>query len=186
MGLKEVQVGRVKEHLLTREKVLDIAFPSRLLLAKWYSAAFGLLVVSILIYRIPVTFLPQTGFMLAVFIGTALLLVVYAELRRYYEFMVITNHRVFHIKGIITNRFTDFIIKNISDTAYAQGLVGTIFKHGTISINTPGSPHAEIVMRGVLFPERRKRLIDSLIHASHRSTSSHQDASRNVHATRKQ
>lgn len=176
----------MKEHLLSREKVLDIAFPSRLLLAKWYSAAFGLLVVSILIYRIPVTFLPQTGFMLAVFIGAALLLVVYAELRRYYEFMVITNHRVFHIKGIITKRFTDVVIGKISDTAYAQGLIGTIFKHGTISINTPGSPHAEIVMKGVLYPERRKRLIDSLIYGPRGSVSSHQGASRNVHATRKQ
>ncbi len=180
MGIREGQIGRVKGHLLSRERVLDIALPSRLSLAKWYSAAFGLLIISILSYRIPVTFLPLTGFMLAAFICAALLLVLYAELRRHCEFLAITNLRVFHVKGLVTKRFTDVVIGKISDTTYAQGLLGMVFNHGSISINTSGSPDAEIVMHGVLYPEKRKQLIDSLIHMPL------EGASRNVYAARKQ
>lgn len=180
MGIRAGQIGRVKGHLLSGERVLDIAFPSRLSLAKWYSAAFGLLIISILSYRIPVTFLPLTGFMLAVFIGAALLLMVYAELRRHYEFLAITNLRVFHVRGLITKRFTDVVIDKISDTTYTQGFIGVVFNHGSISINTPGSSDAEIVMHGVLYPETRKQLIDSLIYKHP------EGAPRNVYAARKQ
>lgn len=180
MGISEGRIGRVKGHLLSGERVLDIAFPSRLSLAKYYSAAFGLLVFSILSYRIPVTFLPLTGFMLVVFICAAFLLVLYAELRRHYEFLAITNLRVFYVKGFVTKRFTDVVIDEISDTTYAQGFIGIVFNHGSISINTPGSPDAEIVMHGVLYPEKRKQLIDSLI------LKHHEDAPRNVYAARKQ
>ncbi len=180
MGIREGQIGRVKKHLLSGERVLDIAFPSRLSLVKWYSAAFGLLIISILSYRIPVTFLPLTGFMLAAFIGAALLLVLYAELRRRYEFLAITNLRVLHVKGLIARRFTDVVIDRISDMTYAQGLIGVVFNHGSISINTPGSPDAKIVMHGVLYPEKRKQLIDSIIHMHH------EGAPRNVYAARKQ
>lgn len=180
MGIGEGQIGRMKGHLLGEERVLDIAFPSRLSLAKYYSAAFGLLVFAILSYRIPVTFLPLTGFLLAVFIGAALLLVVYAELRRHYEFFAITNLRVFHVRGLIAKRFTDVVIDEISDMTYVQGLFGVMFNHGSLSINTPGSPDAEIVMHGVLYPEKRKQLIDSLV------LKHHGGAPRNVYAARKQ
>lgn len=180
MGFREGQIRRVKGHLLSGERVLDIAFPSRPSLAKWYSAAFGLLVITVLSYRIPVTFLPLTGFMLAGFIGAALLLVLYAELRRHCELLAITNLRVFHAKGFVTKRFTDVVIDKISDMTYAQGFIGIVFNHGSLSINTPGSPDAEIVMRGVLYPEKRKQLIDSLIHMPP------EGASRNVYAARKQ
>ncbi len=163
MVLRQGQIARVRAHLLPGEKVLDIAFPSRLAMAKWYVAAIGLLAVSIASYRVPIAGLRLTGVMLAAFMGAAALLLTCAEIKRHTELLAITSTRVIHLRGILTKMLTDVSLTQISDTSYAQDFLGLLLRYGTILINTPGSPEAEIVLRGIGYPDKRKKLIDSLI-----------------------
>lgn len=163
MVLRQGQIARVKAHLLPGEKALDIAFPSRLAMARWYIASLGLLAMSIASYRVPIAGLRLTGVMLALFFGAAAVLLAYAEVQRHRELLVITSTRVIHLRGILTKALTDVSLTKISDTSYAQDFLGLLLRYGTILINTPGSPEAEIVLRGISYPDKRKKLIDSLI-----------------------
>ena len=163
MVLRQGQINRVKAHLLPGEKALDIAFPSRLAMARWYIAAIALLIVAVASYRVPIATLYITGVMQIVFMGAAALLLTCAEIKRHTELLVITSTRVIHLKGILSKEFTDVALTQISDTSYAQDFLGLLFRYGIILINTPGSPHAEIVLRGISYPDKRKKLIDSLI-----------------------
>ncbi len=167
MTLRAEQVKRVRQYLLRGEKVLDIVFPSRISLLRYYSAALFLLVVSILSYRIPIAEQYVTRWMLVAFILVVAVIVIYAELRRHHNFLVITNLRVMHLSGIFTEHVIDVVMNKITDTSFSQNLIENIFNYGTITVNTPGTSGIEIVMRGVLYPDQRKRLIDSLIHVVH-------------------
>jgi len=60
---------------------------------------------------------------------------------------VLTDAALYHRTGVLSLTVTELRLGKIQNTSYSQGLFGTVFDHGTVTVDTAGSQGAELTLR---------------------------------------
>ena len=60
---------------------------------------------------------------------------------------VLTDAALYHRTGVLSLRVTELRLGKIQNTSYSQGVFGTVFDHGTVTVDTAGSQGAELTLR---------------------------------------
>jgi len=60
---------------------------------------------------------------------------------------VLTDTALYHRTGVLSLTVTELRLSKIQNTSYSQGISGTIFGHGTVTVDTAGSEGAELTLR---------------------------------------
>jgi len=60
---------------------------------------------------------------------------------------VLTDAALYHRTGLLSLTVTELRLGKIQNTSYSQGLFGTVFDHGTVTVDTAGSQGAELTLR---------------------------------------
>ena len=60
---------------------------------------------------------------------------------------VLTDAALYHRTGVLSLRVTELRLGKIQNTSYSQGVFGTMFDHGTVTVDTAGSRGAELTLR---------------------------------------
>jgi len=90
---------------------------------------------------------------LAAAVGVALALLAFAVpaggawLWRQYTRYVLTDAALYHRTGVLSLTGTELRLGKIQNTSYSQGIFGTVFGHGTVTVDTAGSRGAELTLR---------------------------------------
>lgn len=74
--------------------------------------------------------------------------------------LVVTNKRVEGKTGLIHTERMDSRIEQITSVKVSQGLIGKIFKYGTVNINTAGGNYE---FKYIINPERVRKTINNSI-----------------------
>lgn len=99
------------------------------------------------------------SFTLAVAVGIPLAVVALAVpaggvwLWRWSTRYVLTDAALYHRTGVLSLRVTELRLGKIQNTSYSQGVFGTIFDHGTVTVDTAGSQGAELTLRQLEGPQ---------------------------------
>ncbi|MBX0302556.1 PH domain-containing protein [Haloarcula salinisoli] len=90
---------------------------------------------------------------LSAVVGVALALLVFAVpaggawLWRRSTRYVLTDAALYHRTGVLSLTVTELRLSKIQNTSYSQGIFGTIFGHGTVTVDTAGSQGAELTLQ---------------------------------------
>lgn len=112
-------------------------------------------------------FLWQSGG-IGVTFGVALLLVALAGfalpagaayLWREHTRYLLTDAALYHRTGVVRVTVTELGLDKVQNTAYAQGVFGTMFDHGTVTVDTAGSDGAELRLVALDDPDEVHRLV---------------------------
>ncbi|MBX0293636.1 PH domain-containing protein [Haloarcula nitratireducens] len=57
---------------------------------------------------------------------------------------VLTETALYHRTGVLSVTVTELSLRKVQNTSYAQGVLGNIFDHGTVTVDTAGSEGAEL------------------------------------------
>ncbi len=57
---------------------------------------------------------------------------------------LLTDAAVYHRTGTLRVTVTELALDRVQNTSYSQGVFGTLFDHGTVSVDTAGSEGAEL------------------------------------------
>ncbi|MFC6755997.1 MULTISPECIES: PH domain-containing protein [Haloarcula] len=60
---------------------------------------------------------------------------------------VLTDAALYHRTGVLSLTVTELRLTKVQNTSYSQGIFGTIFGHGTVTVDTAGSEGAELTLR---------------------------------------
>ncbi len=60
---------------------------------------------------------------------------------------VLTDAALYHRSGVFSLTVTELRLGKIQNTSYDQGVLGTAFDHGTVTVDTAGSRGAELTLR---------------------------------------
>ncbi|MDS0258063.1 PH domain-containing protein [Haloarcula sp. S1CR25-12] len=60
---------------------------------------------------------------------------------------VLTDAALYHRTGVLSLTVTELRLGKIQNTSYSQGVFGTLFDHGTVTVDTAGSQGAELTLR---------------------------------------
>jgi len=66
---------------------------------------------------------------------------------------VLTDAALYHRTGVLSLRVTELRLGKIQNTSYSQGVFGTLFGHGTVTVDTAGSQGAELTLRQLAGPQ---------------------------------
>jgi len=66
---------------------------------------------------------------------------------------VLTDAALYHRTGVLSLTVTELRLGKIQNTSYSQGVLGTIFGHGTVTVDTAGSRGAELTLRQLEGPK---------------------------------
>lgn len=66
---------------------------------------------------------------------------------------LLTDAALYHRSGVFRLTVTKLPVEKIQNTSYTQSVLGTIFDHGTVTIDTAGSSGAELTLRGLDGPQ---------------------------------
>jgi len=66
---------------------------------------------------------------------------------------VLTDAALYHRTGVLSLRVTELRLGKIQNSSYSQGILGTIFDHGTVTVDTAGSQGAELTLRQLEGPQ---------------------------------
>lgn len=72
---------------------------------------------------------------------------------------VLTDAAIYHRTGVLSLRVTELRLGKVQNTSYSQGVFGTIFGHGTVTVDTAGSRGAELTLRQLDGPKAVHRRI---------------------------
>ena len=67
--------------------------------------------------------------------------------------LTVTNRRVIWKTGLFGTKERSVPLRQVQDVSVSYGLIGRLFGHGTIRIETAGGPHAEIVAKRIVGPD---------------------------------
>ena len=85
---------------------------------------------------------------------------------------VLTDGGLYHRTGVLTLTVTELRLGKIQNTSYSQGALGTVFDHGTVTVDTAGSQGAELTLRQLDGPSGvHQRIAEQ----SGRATGEHED-----------
>jgi uncharacterized membrane protein YdbT with pleckstrin-like domain len=87
-----------------------------------------------------------------------LLLLGYRKLAYFYE---LTNQRLKHRDGILVRRNNRIEVIDIDDVSFQQGIIETLFKVGTIRVQSSDSSHPQLVLKGIADVKQVADLIDA-------------------------
>ncbi len=90
-------------------------------------------------------------------IATGTRIIILLRYTRYH----LTTRGVVITSGWLTRRRSETTFEKVTDVMVFQGILGRMFDHGTITINTAGSNAAPVVFQGVRSPEVLKQRIDA-------------------------
>ncbi|WP_135302354.1 PH domain-containing protein [Haloarcula amylovorans] len=57
---------------------------------------------------------------------------------------VLTETALYHRTGVLSVTVTELSLRKVQNTSYAQGVLGKLFGHGTVTVDTAGSEGAEL------------------------------------------
>lgn len=66
---------------------------------------------------------------------------------------LLTDTALYHRTGIASITVTELGLSKIQNTTYTQGVFGTMFDHGTVTVDTAGSQGAELTLRDLNDPQ---------------------------------
>jgi len=66
---------------------------------------------------------------------------------------VLTDAALYHRTGVLSLTVTELRLGKIQNTSYSQGVFGSIFDHGTVTVDTAGSRGAELTLRQLDGPQ---------------------------------
>lgn len=66
---------------------------------------------------------------------------------------VLTEAALYHRTGVLSLRVTELRLGKIQNSSYSQGVFGTVFDHGTVTVDTAGSRGAELTLRQLEGPQ---------------------------------
>ena len=66
---------------------------------------------------------------------------------------LLTDAALYHRTGVLSVTVTELRSNKIQNTSYSQGILGTVFDHGTVTIDTAGSKGAELTLRALDGPQ---------------------------------
>jgi uncharacterized membrane protein YdbT with pleckstrin-like domain len=66
---------------------------------------------------------------------------------------LLTDTTLYHRSGVFQLTVVELPVAKIQNTSYTQSVLGTIFDHGTVTIDTAGSSGAELTLRGLNGPQ---------------------------------
>jgi len=66
---------------------------------------------------------------------------------------VLTDAALYHRTGVLSLTVTELRLGKIQNTSYSQGIFGTVFGHGTVTVDTAGSQGAELTLRQLEGPQ---------------------------------
>ncbi|MDS0281287.1 PH domain-containing protein [Haloarcula onubensis] len=96
---------------------------------------------------------------LAAAVGVPLALLAFAVpaggawLWRWANRYVLTDAALYHRTGVLVLSVTELRLGKIQNTSYSQGILGTVFGHGTVTVDTAGSQGAELTLRQLDGPQ---------------------------------
>lgn len=67
-----------------------------------------------------------------------------ASLWRTHTQYLLTDAALYHRTGTLRITVTELALDRVQNTSYSQGVFGTLFDHGTVSVDTAGSEGAEL------------------------------------------
>lgn len=76
-----------------------------------------------------------------------------ASLWRTHTDYVLTDSALYHRTGVLRITVTELELDKVQNTAYSQGVFGTLFDHGTVTVDTAGSEGAELRLRALDDPD---------------------------------
>lgn len=62
---------------------------------------------------------------------------------------LLTERTLYHRTGVLSVTVTELPLRKVQNTAYEQGVLGAVFGHGTITVDTAGSEGAELTLRAM-------------------------------------
>ena len=66
---------------------------------------------------------------------------------------VLTDAALYHRTGVLSLTVTELRLGKIQNTSYSQGVLGTVFDHGTVTIDTAASRGSELTLRQLDGPQ---------------------------------
>lgn len=116
----------------------------------------------------PFEYLPiyiVTGVLVITMIGVflAVPLIIIAEFVRRGHKYYITNKRVIHNFTFLSKKTSSTVFDKIQDIHVTQNMIERIFDIGKVHVNTAGSTHFEIILKGVHNPVHIKQMIEKHI-----------------------
>ncbi len=78
------------------------------------------------------------------FIVIPILLLLGIFLHRFSHEYALTNERAISKRGIVGRKLREAPLKNVTDTAFDQGIFGRMFNYGTVRLNTAGTGGYEV------------------------------------------
>jgi len=82
-----------------------------------------------------------------------------AYLWRTHTDYLLTDAALYHRTGAVWITVTELGLDRIQNTAYSQGVFGTAFDHGTVTVDTAGSEGAELRLRALDDPDDVHRVV---------------------------
>lgn len=67
-----------------------------------------------------------------------------AVLWRRHTHYLVTDSALYHRTGVVSITVTELGLEKVQNTAYDQGILGTLFDHGTVTVDTAGSEGPEL------------------------------------------
>lgn len=62
---------------------------------------------------------------------------------------LLTENALYHRTGVLSLTVTELRLTKVQNTTYSQGVLGTLFDHGTVTVDTAGSQAAELTLRAL-------------------------------------
>ncbi|WP_276271363.1 PH domain-containing protein [Haloarcula litorea] len=72
---------------------------------------------------------------------------------------VLTERALYHRTGLLRVTVTELPLRHVQNTSFSQGVLGTLFDHGTVAVDTAGSAGAELRLRALDDPAAVHRRI---------------------------
>lgn len=72
---------------------------------------------------------------------------------------VLTERALYHRTGVVRVTVTELPLRHVQNTSFTQGVLGTLFDHGTVTVDTAGSEGAELALHALDDPARVHRRI---------------------------
>ncbi|SFS02765.1 PH domain-containing protein [Halomicrobium zhouii] len=82
-----------------------------------------------------------------------------AYLWRTHTDYLLTDAALYHRTGAVWVTVTELGLEKVQNSAYSQGVFGTMFDHGTVTVDTAGSEGAELSLRALDDPDDVHRLV---------------------------
>ncbi|WP_254280149.1 PH domain-containing protein [Haloarcula marina] len=61
----------------------------------------------------------------------------------------LTARALYHRTGVLSVTVTELPLAKVQNTSYRQGVLGTVFGHGTVTVDTAGSEGAELTLQAM-------------------------------------